>query len=78
MVYRFIENTNSRKVGAMAVSYSPRQTCPDTCPLKNGKCYGENFPISLHWDNYSKDLTDNYDKFIDEIKLYRKKSYCIK
>ena len=72
MVYRFIENTNSRKVGAMAVSYSPRQTCPDTCPLKNGKCYGENFPISLHWNNYSKDLTDNYDKFIDEIKLYRK------
>ena len=72
MVYRFIENTNSRKVGAMAVSYSPRQTCPDTCPLKNGKCYGENFPIKLHWDNYSNDLNDNYDRFIDEIKLYRK------
>ena len=72
MVYRFIENTNSRKVGAMAVSYSPRKTCPDTCPLKNDKCYGENFPIKLHWDNYSNDLNDNYNKFIDEIKLYRK------
>ena len=67
MVYRFIENTNSRKVGAMAVSYSPRQTCPDTCPLKNGKCYGENFPIKLHWDNYSNDLNDNYEKAVDTV-----------
>jgi hypothetical protein len=72
MTYKFIENTNSRKVGAMATSYSPRQTCPDTCPLKNGKCYGENFPIKLHWDRYSNDKNDNYNKFIDEIKLYRK------
>lgn len=72
MSYRFIHTSTNRKTGYMPVSYSPRQTCPDTCPLKNGKCYGESFPVVLHWNRYSNDKKDNYDYFIDEIKLYRK------
>ena len=72
MTYRFIHTSTNRKTGYMPVSYSPRQTCPNTCPLKDNACYGESFPIVLHWNRYSNDKKDNYDYFIDEIKLYRK------
>lgn len=72
MTYNFIEDTKSRKVGKIPTSYSPRETCPDTCPLKNGKCYGENFPIRLHWDRYSKDGIDNWSDFINDLKSWRK------
>ena len=72
MAYKFVHTSTNRKTGYMPVSYSPRQTCPDTCPLKNGKCYGESFPIVFHWNRYSEDKTNNYDTFINDIKSYRK------
>jgi hypothetical protein len=31
--------TADEKVGPVPVSYSPKETCPDTCSLKGGGCY---------------------------------------
>lgn len=72
MTYKFIPHTQSRKVGAMPTSYSPKQTCPDSCTLKNNGCYGDSFPISLHWKRYSKDKTDNWQDFVKSVSYFRK------
>ena len=48
--------SSNDKTGVMPVSSSPKSTCPDNCPLKdkNG-CYGDNFPMALHWNKVSTD-----------------------
>ena len=72
MTYKFVTNTQSKKVGAMPTSYSPRQTCPTSCSLKNNGCYGDNFPIRLHWNRYSEDNNDNWDEFVKQVYYFRK------
>ena len=72
MAYKFVPHTQSRKVGDMPTSYSPRQTCPSSCTLKNNGCYGDSFPISLHWNRYSEDKTDNWQDFVKSVSYFRK------
>lgn len=72
MTYKFVPHTQSKKVGAMPTSYSPKQTCPSSCTLKNNGCYGDNFPISLHWKRYSEDKTDNWQDFVKSVSYFRK------
>ena len=72
MTYKFVTNTQSKKVGAMPTSYSPRQTCPSSCTLKNNGCYGDNFPIRLHWNRYSEDNNDNWSEFVKQVSYFRK------
>ena len=72
MTYKFITNTQSKKVGAMPTSYSPKQTCPSSCTLKNNGCYGDNFPIRLHWNRYSEDKNDNWQDFVKSVSYFRK------
>ena len=74
MSFNLIIKNQSRKVGDMPVSYSPRKTCPDTCSLKNNGCYGENFPIRLHWDNFSNDQNDNWNEFVDSVRKFRQEN----
>lgn len=35
----WVSRTKDKKTGEIAVSYSPKTTCPDTCSLKTGGCY---------------------------------------
>ena len=72
MTYKFVPHTQSKKVGAMPTSYSPRQTCPASCTLKNNGCYGDNFPIRLHWNRYSEDKNDNWQDFVKSVSYFRK------
>lgn len=51
-VYLKLVSDNS-KTGPIPVSTMPRETCSDSCPLKGNGCYGDNFPISLHWTKVS-------------------------
>lgn len=38
------------KLGSLvAHSKSESSTCPPSCPLMGAGCFGENFPLSLHW-----------------------------
>ena len=47
--------SRNSKTGRMPVSTSPKETCPDTCPLKrDGGCFGDNYPLSLHWRKVTK------------------------
>lgn len=45
--------SDNTKTGPIPVSTMPRETCSDACPLKRNGCYGDNFPISLHWNKVS-------------------------
>ena len=74
MSFNLIIKNQSRKVGDMPVSYSPRKTCPDTCSLKNNGCYGEHFPIRLHWDRMSNDQNDNWDEFVSSVRKFRQEN----
>ena len=74
MTYKFIHKTKSRKVGDMPTSYSPRKTCPDTCSLKKNGCYGDSFPIRLHWDRYSESQNNNWDEFVEEVRKFRQEN----
>ena len=40
-MYKFIENTKNKKTGPVAVTYSHDESCPTTCELKDGGCYGD-------------------------------------
>lgn len=74
MSFNFIIKNQSRKVGDMPTSYSPRKTCPDTCSLKNNGCYGDNFPIRLHWDRFSNDQNDNWNEFVESVRKFRQEN----
>ena len=74
MSFKLIINNQSRKVGDMPTSYSPRKTCPDTCSLKNNGCYGDNFPIRLHWDRMSNDQNDNWEEFVSRVRKFRQEN----
>jgi hypothetical protein len=35
----WVSSSNDKKIGKVLASYSPIETCPDTCSLKDGGCY---------------------------------------
>ncbi len=41
--------SSNRKTGAMPVSYSTKEWCPDTCPLKAAGCYAKHGHTGMHW-----------------------------
>jgi len=45
--------SKNKKTGPMAVSTSPKKTCPDNCPLKSDGCFADSGPIQLHWQQLS-------------------------
>ena len=48
--------SRNQKVGKVPVSTSGKQTCPDTCPLKeSGACYADGGPLSVFWDKVTKE-----------------------
>lgn len=49
MRYQFTRVSSNAKTGPIPTTMTERESCPDTCPLKGSGCYGENFPLSLHW-----------------------------
>ena len=41
--------SSNRKTGPMPVSYSTKEWCPDTCPLKAAGCYAKHGHTGIHW-----------------------------
>lgn len=68
MNYHLTKKSSNSKTGPIPVSTMPRQTCPDSCALKNNGCYGENFPLCIHWDKVSRgERGTTFDSHCDEI-----------
>ena len=49
MTVALTPNSSNRKTGAMPVSYSTKEWCPDTCPLKKHGCYAKHGHTGMHW-----------------------------
>jgi hypothetical protein len=55
MRYLITEQSRNAKTGPIFVSTSPRETCPDVCPLKDkGGCYAESGPLKYIWDGLDR------------------------
>jgi hypothetical protein len=49
--YSFTLKSGNAKTGPIPVTYSPRETCPRTCPYLGDGCYAEaGFYTRMHWD----------------------------
>lgn len=68
MFYRLSPKTENAKLGLMAATMSSRETCPDTCPLKNNGCYSNLGPISWIWNKLTAGRGDSFDVFIEGFK----------
>lgn len=50
MKYQFIKKSANSKTGPIPVTYSQRETCPETCPHYRSDCYAEDYYTRLNWD----------------------------
>jgi hypothetical protein len=50
MRYHFIPQSGNRKTGPIPVTYSQRETCPQSCPHYRADCYAEDFYTRMAWD----------------------------
>lgn len=68
MQFQFIRKSKNDKTGPIPVTYSPRATCGDACPLKDGACYGETGPVSWNWNKLDKaERGDDWYIMIEKI-----------
>ena len=67
----FVRRSLNRFLGVIPASYSARESCPPYCALL-GVCYGEGFPIRLHWDKVpERGIT--FAEFLREVKRLPKR-----
>jgi hypothetical protein len=50
MKFHFIAQSSNRKTGPIPVTYSQRETCPQSCPHYRADCYAEDYYTRLAWD----------------------------
>jgi hypothetical protein len=51
---QFTLKSRNAKVGAMPVSTTSKDTCPDACPLRASGCYAEAGPLGMLWAALSR------------------------
>ena len=66
--YHLTQISRNSKLGAIPVTTSGAQTCPDACPLKNGGCNMEVGRQAIHWRKVTNGQR-GYDwaKLVDEL-----------
>lgn len=64
MTYSFSPLTRNEKLGFMATSMSPKQTCPDSCALKVKGCYAQAGRLNINWERLSR---GEYGLSFDEL-----------
>ena len=50
MKYQFIKKSANSKTGPIPVTYSQRETCPETCPHYRSDCYAEDYYTRMNWE----------------------------
>lgn len=54
--FLFNRYASNRKLGPMPVTTSPRNSCPDTCQLKDSSCYARFGPLAMWWNKVSQGI----------------------
>jgi hypothetical protein len=66
-VHLTLKSANA-KTGAIPVSTSSRESCPDTCPLRKAGCYADAGPLALHWNKVTEQQRGtDWQTFCDSI-----------
>ena len=61
--------STNRKTGAMPVSYSTKEWCPDTCPLKKHGCYAKHGHTGIHWRKVTAgERGTDWSTFTDKVR----------
>ena len=61
--------STNRKTGAMPVSYSTREWCPDDCPLKKHGCYAKHGHTGIHWRKVTAgERGTDWDTFVSKVR----------
>lgn len=56
------------KTGPIAVTTSPKETCPSICPLKDNGCYASVGPLNIHWNKVSQsERGDDWNVHIEKL-----------
>lgn len=50
MKIHYVKKSSNRKTGPIPVTYSGRETCPQSCPHYRADCYAEDYYTRLTWD----------------------------
>ena len=50
MKYHFVPVSSNSKTGPIPVTYSQRETCPQSCPHYRADCYAEDYYTRMVWD----------------------------
>ena len=50
MKIHFIPKSANRKTGDIPVTYSERDTCPQSCPHYRSDCYAEDYYTAMNWN----------------------------
>lgn len=67
-MYHLTQISANKKTGPIAVSTSPKATCPDDCPLKEKGCYAGNGPLNLHWQKVTDGSRGvSFDDFLLQV-----------
>ena len=54
MKYHFILKSANSKTGPLPVTYSQRETCPQSCPHYRADCYAEDYYTRMSWDKVAE------------------------
>lgn len=54
MKYHFILKSANSKTGPIPVTYSQRETCPQSCPHYRADCYAEDYYTRMSWDKVAE------------------------
>ena len=61
--------SSNRKTGAMPVSYSTKEWCPDDCPLKKHGCYAKHGHTGIHWRKVTAgERGTDWDTFVSKVR----------
>lgn len=58
------------KTGAIPVTTSAPNTCPDTCPLKAGGCYAKGGPLGMHWRKVGVERGGSWAALCDAVAAF--------
>lgn len=54
MFYHFVKQSANSKTGPIPVTYSQRETCPQSCPHYRADCYAEDYYTRMTWDKVTQ------------------------
>lgn len=61
--------SGNSKTGPIPVSTSGKETCPNSCPLKNNGCYASQGPLNIHWNKVtSGERGYDWQAFLEEVR----------